>query len=92
MLNLKGAAAVEGFGGEASGSRMAKDGVSARAQLAITFSPLKCSWCGWAADGLEAKMIPKPNGRLTRPYLHFRARRAARVRCVYLGKLTQSDP
>jgi hypothetical protein len=39
---------------------------------------------GW----LEAKLIPKPNGRLNGPYLYFRARAAGHRRSIYLGKLT----
>jgi hypothetical protein len=41
---------------------------------------------GW----LEAKLIPKPGGRLNGPYLYFRARRAGRLRSIYLGKVNGS--
>jgi hypothetical protein len=39
---------------------------------------------GW----LEVKYIPRPNGRITGPYLYYRARARGRLTSVYLGKLT----
>ena len=42
---------------------------------------------GW----LEAKLIPKPNGRLNGPYLYFRARRDGRLRSIYLGKVEHPE-
>jgi hypothetical protein len=39
---------------------------------------------GW----LEVKHIPRPNGRITGPYLYYRARARGRLKSVYIGKLT----